>query len=119
MGFGKLGIKADSFLQQRFNLMPIQTWIFRSLSFPKTHCVVIVSVRIARLQFRKALEALDDLIRLTGRAVIGFGKEEIASWIGRAEIGGTKQRFDRLVVVPARVKSNTQSDRHPGRIRVT
>src|SRR5215469_7068106 len=108
MSFDKFRIKRNRLLQQRFNLVPVQTWIFCSLPLPKTHCVVVVGMRIGRLQFRKAFEALDHLIGLAGRAVVSLREKEVTRWIGWAQIGSMKQRFDRLVIIPARVKSNSQ-----------
>ena len=98
--------------------MEIEARVLCPLSLPQTHCIVVVSPGIGRLQFRKTAKALDDLIRLLRRTVVGLGKKEIAARIGGAEISRSEKGLHRLVIVAARIKGDAETDRHARRIRI-
>src|ERR1700680_2975743 len=82
----RLWIQRQRCFQQRFDLMEVKAGIFRSLSLPQTHGVVVVGARVSRLKFRKTAESLDHFLRLAGRTVVGLGQKEITVGIGRVEI---------------------------------
>ena len=113
MRFSQFGIERNRLRKQRFDLMEIEAGVLGPLSLPQTHCIVIGSPGIGRLQFRKSAEALDDLIRLLRRTVVGLGQKEIANWVRGTEVSRPQKGFHRLVVVAARIKGDAQTDRHP------
>ena len=93
--------------------MKVEAGILRSLPLPQTHGV-IVCARALRLKLGKSAEALDHLICLARRTVIGLGKKQITARIRRIQIRRVKQRLDGVVVVAARVEGDAQADRQPG-----
>ena len=78
---GELGIELHRLLQQRFDLMKIEGRVLSALPLPQTHRVIIVRLCVVRLQLGESSEALDDLIGLRRRTVVGLGQKEVCSRI--------------------------------------
>src|SRR5580704_9938598 len=83
MHLGELGIEVEGILEQRLNLMQIQDGILSPLAFPQTHRVVVQRAGVAWLQFRETAKALNDVVGLARRTVVGSGKKKVAAWVGR------------------------------------
>ena len=118
MRVAELRIECRRLCKQCLDLSKIRGWILRALSFPHAHRVVIRSPRIVRMQFRKAPEALDDLVPLQRRTVVSLRQKEVATGIRRAQVSASQQRLHRLVVFAARIKRDSQANGHPRRFRI-
>ncbi len=73
MRFGHCWIERYYLLQQRLDLAQVEAGVFCPLTLPQTHRVIVNCQRIVGLQFRKTAKALDYVVRLIGRALIGLG----------------------------------------------
>src|SRR5207244_8858076 len=99
----------------RFDLPQIGRW--GSLALPESHRVMELRQCISRVRVGEAGKALGDLAAQRGSDAVHLTEKLVGARIRRRKVCGLAKRFDRGLVLPARVLRDSEADVKPRRFR--
>jgi len=105
-------VECEGLPQKHFDLAKIDARVLGPLALPKAHGVIVDGLTVLGLKLGKPPEALDDLLGLAWRTVIGPRQEGVAARIAGVQIRRAQQRFNGVVVLAERVERHPQTNGH-------